>query len=415
MKHRWTENLGLKLMAIFFATLLWLVVVNIDNPEDTAVYRGISVTVTNEEIVTNKGKTYQILEDTQTVNVTVRAKRSVLDKVVASDIVATADMKDMQLLSLVPIAVSIKGYEGQYVSASANPKNLQVKIEDTTKNTIPLTVATTGTLRDGYVLGTMVTNPEKITVRGAESLVNSIAKAVARVDVSGLSTDSNLPADLVFYDENENVIDQTQLSNNLGEEAVSVKVQVLSTKSVPLQVGVSGEPAPGYSFTSVASEPDSVQVIGTEEELKNLSQITIPDSAVNMEGIAEKQEIVVDITNYLPDHVQLADETANNIVVTVMVEQDGTKTIELPQEAVEIKNLADDLKVSFENEADIELHFSGKQESLDVLDITNAVSIDMKNYKTPGSYDVPLTLDLPGGIDLLENVSVNVIVEKKSE
>ncbi|MDD2979715.1 MAG: CdaR family protein [Hespellia sp.] len=415
MKHKWTENLGLKLMAVFFAAILWLIVVNIDNPIDTVVFRGITVAVQNEELVTNKGKTYQIIGDTQTVNVTVQAKRSVLDKISSADIIATADMKDMQLSSLVPITVSIKGYEGRYTSAVANPINLQVNIEDTTKNTIPLTVSTTGTPRDGYVLGTMVTNPEKVVVRGAEALVNSIAKAVAKVDVSGLSADATLKADLIFYDENENVVDQTLLNNNLGEDAVTVDVQVLNTKSVPLDINVSGTPAAGYAFAGVSSEPESIQIIGTEEELKGIDQITIPGSAVDIDDISEKQEIVVDISGYLPDDVTLADETANNVVVTVVVEQEGTKTVELPREAVVIKNLADGLKVSYDNEDDIELHFSGTEDALDKLNITNAVSIDLKNSKTPGTYEVPLTLDLPSGITLLENVIVKVVVEQKLE
>ena len=97
MKFRLTENLGLKVAAVLFAALLWLVVVNVDDPVDSMVFRNIPVQVTNEEVITNTGKTYQIIEETQTVSAIVYARRSVLSEISAEDIVAVADMREMEL------------------------------------------------------------------------------------------------------------------------------------------------------------------------------------------------------------------------------------------------------------------------------------------------------------------------------
>ena len=59
--------------------------------------------------MTSKGKTYQIEDETDTVRVTVRAKRSVLHSLRVHDIKAYADMKEMSLGSQIPIEVSIPG------------------------------------------------------------------------------------------------------------------------------------------------------------------------------------------------------------------------------------------------------------------------------------------------------------------
>ena len=64
--------------------------------------------------------------------------------------------------------------------------------------------------------GEMKVNPEKITITGAESKISQIKKAEAKINVDGLSKDTEVEAELVLYDAAENVISQSQLSNNLG-------------------------------------------------------------------------------------------------------------------------------------------------------------------------------------------------------
>lgn len=96
--------------------------------------------------MTNEGKTYKILDDTQKVSVVVRAKRSVLAKLSSSSIIATADMSEMQISSLIPITATVPGYEGKY-TAEATPGNLKVKIEDQTKNPFPVNVSSDGQFR----------------------------------------------------------------------------------------------------------------------------------------------------------------------------------------------------------------------------------------------------------------------------
>ncbi len=413
-KYKFTNNLGLKVMALVFAAFLWLIVVNVDDPVETATFRNIPVSVQNAEIVTNEGKTYKIQDDTQTVSVVVRAKRSVLSKLSAESISAVADMSNMQIESLVPITASIPGYEGRY-AAETTPSNLKVKIEDQTKNVFPLTVSASGTPRDGFVVGDMTTNPEKVTVRGAESLVSSIDKAVAKVDVSGLSKTTVLQADLVYYDSNGNVVDRTQLKDNIGTDGITVNVQMLNTKSVALNFAVSGTPLEGYIFSGLTCEPDSIQVCGTADNLDGFDELDIPASEIDISDTTEKLEKTVDILPYLPDGIKLVDETANNIVVTVSIEQEGARTIELPVEAIRVNNLQESLKVTFDENTDIELQFKGAQEALDNLDVRNAASVDLKSFTKPGIYEVPVSIETAANITLTKKPTVKVTLTVKDK
>ena len=95
LKDKWKNNLGLKILAVLFAIFLWWMVVNIDDPINKKTY-AVDVTVTNPEVITNAGKSYQILDDTKSISVTVKARRKVLDEIKKSNIVATADLREMQ-------------------------------------------------------------------------------------------------------------------------------------------------------------------------------------------------------------------------------------------------------------------------------------------------------------------------------
>lgn len=79
MKNLFTKNLGLKIISVLGAFFLWLVVVNVDDPIISKTYTGIPVEILNEEVLTDQGKCYEVLNDSANINVVVTAHRSVLD------------------------------------------------------------------------------------------------------------------------------------------------------------------------------------------------------------------------------------------------------------------------------------------------------------------------------------------------
>lgn len=412
--YKLTRNIGLKLAALLFSVILWLVAINVNDPVETVSFSSIPVEFINEEVVTNTGKTYDVVSESQLVRVTVSGTRSTLSKVKNTNIAATADLSQMEGNTyLVPITAEVTGLDGGTVTTEVNPKNMQVKIEDVTRNSYPISVNATGTPRDGYVVGEMTTNPETITIRGSVSAIQNIHRVVARVDVSGLSESKTLDAELILYDGNGNPMDQSQMRHNLGEKGLSVNVQMLNTKFVPLSFGVSGTPADGFIYTGYTNEPGQIQICGTKEALDAVSVIDVPASAIDISGQSGRRELTVDILPYLPEGISLVDETANNVIVTVLVEQEGVKTIELPVEAIQVKNLKEELNVSFESGMDLELQFTGAAEDLDVLDVRYAASIDLKNYKTPGMYEVPVNIETSSGVKLTKNPTVKIILTEK--
>ncbi|MGN0423151.1 MAG: YbbR-like domain-containing protein [Lachnospiraceae bacterium] len=414
MKKRLTVNFGLKILAFFIALFMWLIVVNIDDPVTDKTYTGIPVQVINEEVVTSANRTYQIVDDTQEVSVTVTAQRSVLNDIKAEDIVAIADMKEISLGTQIPIEVKIEGYK--YDSAVSNPRNLQIQIDDEAKNNFPITPTTLGTVREGYVIGELKANPEKVTIRGPKTVIDSINRVVAEVDVSGLSSDTEVEARLVLYDANNNVIDQSLLANNLGKEGLTVEVKLHQIKSVKVELDTAMvSAAEGYKISEISVEPQEVRISGSKSALAKVTEITIPASALTAINLTQRTERSIDISQYLPEDVALVDENADNVVVTISVEKPGAKNYEVSTSSITVNNLDSRLELSYGTVVDLEIQIKGPSEVLSVFSIAKKVSIDLKDYTKPGTYTVPVTVELPAGCSLVNEVSVEVILDEKQE
>ena len=362
-----------------------------------------------------------MVENTKTVSVTVKARRKVLDQIKKNHIVATADLREMQDSS-VPIRISISGFEGEYEEVSAFPRNLQVNVENTQKKTFPILAVATGTPRDGYVVGNMTVSPQTVDISGPESMIKKINKVVAKVDVSemkddvGKSTDAEVQTTLLYYDVADNLIDKGLLTSNCDKNGVTVSVDIWKTKTVNLNFDTSAiQTADGYVLAGIEVEPKSIEVAGTQDNLKSLSQINIDKKALEMKNVSSKQELLIEITEYLPEGILLVDSNANSIAVRILVEKAGTKSIQLPTGSIEVHNSPENLQIVYE-QLEVELTFTGTAEALAQLETDTKwkATIDLTNYVEKGIYDVPITVEnLPAHCSYNSGTTVKIELIKK--
>ena len=258
--------------------------------------------------------------------------------------------------------------------------------------------------------------PEKVTLRGPKRIINSIAKVTAEADVSGLSEDETVEAKLVLYDANNNVIDQTLLANNLGKEGVSVEVELLQVKSVPIEVDTSDvSAAEGYKLGKITVEPQEVEITGDKTTLAGVSKISIPASALQLDNLTQKTDKTIDISSYIPSGVSLTEQNANKVVVSIPVQQPGAKTFEVSTNSIVVNNIAEGLSIGYGSTVDLEIQIKGPGDALNLFSPAKKVSIDLKKYTNAGTYTVPVSVELPDGCSLVNNVSVEIILEKTKQ
>ena len=414
------SNINLKITAVILAVLLWLVVVNVNNPVEKRVFYDIPVEITHDELITNQGKTYQVKEESNNVSVTLQARRSILDAIRNKDIVATADVRNIELGELLPIKISVVGYDGRISQAQASPNNVQIRQEQSISSRFPIQVETDGAIRDGFILKSAEASPASIKVMGPKSLVGRIDKVVAKINVSGMAQNTTKKADLVFYDGGGTILDVSSLTSNLGTKPgekmqVNVDIGVIPSKVVSIKIDDSLiETKRGYKIGEIASEPKEIRVAGRKDLLSALKYIEIPAEALVMHNVATKTDKTIDISEYMPKGIVLADEKEKNVVVLIVPERLGMKTFNIPISAIKKKNLEKDMKAEITGSQEIAVDFTGEDADLEKLkeeDVQEAIYIDLAGQAREGTYSVPVKVDLPH-CSLAEDVNVNVKLTK---
>lgn len=411
-----TKNLGFKILAVVFAFILWLVVYNTDDPTVTVSYT-TNVTVENASAVTEMNKCYEVLNGTNTVTFAVTAKRSVLNKLEDTDFTAVADMNRMIVNeegdeANVPIEITSKRSNS---SLKYNGKNkyLEVSLEDLMKRRFIITADTSGKVADGYALGEVtVTNPNVLNVSGPASIVNKIDSVVATIDVEGMSmnlSDNVIPA---LYDADGQEIDTTKLK--LSNTTVTISAKILSVKEIPLVFSTTGVPYGDYRVVEISSKPETVKVKGSSTILNPLSSLTIPEDVLNVSRAREDITTTIDISEYLPDGVELVNASDATVTVTVRIEAYESKKFNLNTSQITVDGLDTNYDLSFEQSA-VAVTVSGLKNNLNTLTVSQlSASIDVTDLGV-GTHQVNLELSLDEDNYAYQTITVTVEIKEKAK
>ena len=344
IKRAFTNNIGIKLLALVISFLLWLAVVNIDDPTQTRTFTAV-VTVTNEDTLAEAGKLYEIKDGINTVSFRVTAKRSIIEKLSSSDFVAIADMNYLESEERVPVAISAKAYEN-YITISSKQNYLYVTLQDETNERFMINPKTKGETGADLAIENVKCSPTVITVSGAKEQVEKIASVDAVCDITGVTSDITENVIPTFYDSKGNEVDPTGLS--LSTSTVDVSVDFANMKSVDINVKTSGVLQEGLELGSVTVEPSAVLVKGETVNLNDLTSINIPDTVINLSNAIGSYSTVVDISAYLPEGVSLADRSSSKATIYVKMVGDDSIVFDIPTKNLTFTNLAEGLTASID-------------------------------------------------------------------
>lgn len=418
MKERLTRNTGLKILSLLVAFLVWVVILNLDDPVTTKTFRDITVTRINENALVQKDKVYEVVSG-ETVDVKVKAKRSIIESLDNSDFQAVADLSKLSIVYAVPIEVSVPKY-GDRVEIVDQNYTMQVSLENLETKQFKINVVTNGTVAEGYYIKDKTTSPNIMQVSGAESVVNKINEVVVEVNVNNARESFKKTAKPKVYDKNGTLMDLGKL--NLSYDEVEVSIDLLKTKTVNLFIELKGTPYYGYKFGKFEYEPKQVVIAGEQEELDKVQYI-IGEYNIDYkrENNEDKEELGDEIN--VEDEVNIADFIKNDViliddnqiaVVNIHMEKLKVKDINLKKSDIKLRNLpegleakiyTDDIKVELLGEEDV-LTGINKYNLNPYIDLTDA-DVGSKLYQI--HFNPPdLNVTIP-------SVSVGVTITKASD
>ncbi len=414
-----THNLGLKILAVLFSVMLWIVATNINDPVQRRTYYRVPVTMTNTSAVTGSGKTYRVLDDTDEVTITVRATETMLDSIDREDLVAVADFSQMTEDNTVPITVSLSRYsKGDVEEISTNIDSVRLEVEDRIEKQLEIQLKTIGTAAEGYMAGTPVTDINAMTISGPESVVNQVDRAVAEISLNNVRTTLHITAAIRLLDEEGNEVTSSEIEKSATE--VSVDVPVYEVKEVPIVYEHMGEPADGYQISgSRTITPETVRVAGRSSVIDALENITIPAEALDITGATRTQEITVNIREYLPADVYLADSTFDgNVTVTIPIQAVRYRDITLRSENIQLQNIPAGYEAVLAEGQDLTVTVYGLQEDVNqvnadtVLGLINVSNLFGAEGVTEGTISAQAALTLPSGVRVSSPLTVNVTISR---
>lgn len=406
MKKKWTNNLAIKILSLILGAIIWIVIINIEDPVKTETYHDIEVTVLNEDVITDKNLVYTITEG-DTVDVTVRGNKSVVDSLKREDIIVTADMKDLSMTYSISL-----NYDCPKLTAAGGTlelgsvKNMKIELENTKEESFPIRYNLIGEVEDGYYVSVdqCSSKPSVITVKAAQSVFDQIKTVRVDVDVTGREGAFVVQTTPKAYDENDDLIESPNLSFSTNN--IKVSVNVLPTKSVYVNVSREGTPADGYQYVSGSFEPKTITVAGEHSRLAALKTI---DIKVDITGAKADLDQEIALSDYLPEGIIIADENVT-LAMKIVIEKEETKKITFSVSDIDVQNVPTDMLYNFENEnATFHATVSALSDVIDDIDV-NAIHpyIDLSD-KSNGKYNITIQFDKAYTVSLDTN-KVSVIL-----
>lgn len=173
MKNKLTKNLGLKILSVVAAFLFWLVIINVTDPTTVKTFYGIPVQVLNENVITSANQVYEI-ESGDSVNITVKGKRSFIQSLSNNDFEATADLSELSKVNAVTVDVKLKKVTDSAYDLDAGSAVMKVKLEKRVTQKFKVEVESQGELSDNYELGEMTAKPNILEVSCGQSKFKKI-------------------------------------------------------------------------------------------------------------------------------------------------------------------------------------------------------------------------------------------------
>lgn len=413
MKKIIFRNPGLKVVSLMVALVLWFLVAQIDDPQVTAPFVNIPVRLVNTELLTQQNKVYSVLDETDVVRVTVKAPDSIIQKLRASDIVATADVSKLTDINTIAITYTIQNTDAEAIKYIKGDHDVvQLSVEERATKWVRVTGLVTGEVAEGYTHSDIVLDQTMVEISGAKSVVETIQSAIIKVDVSGATSKISLNAEPELYNKEGKIVSASSLEQNFSY--VHAEVDILATKEVPINVTVTGTPAEGYLANGqVELSLESVVLAGSASTLSGMKSIEIPESYTDITDLTDTLVVTYKLKEYLAGTgIEVANRGTDEVVIKIGIEKKVDKVFKIDTAGITLTNIPEGYTAKITDEAQGEVKLRGLSASLGnlqtsslnpVIDVgawlaehNETVPITL-NYEIPAEYSLPKNVEFIGG------------------
>ena len=412
MKDILTKNLGYKIGALCIAILLWIYVVNAENPLTNRTITGIPISFINTEVFTENQMTYEI-SGSQTASVTVSIPRTDRTRVDRDDFKAVIDCNLINDLNgAAQVAITYTGdYANSNFSWQALTNTVQIVTEQITSLSWPVDLKLTGEdlLASGCIVFSQNVSPATVTVTAPKSKLENIASASVEVDVSAADSPVSGDFPIAFFDRwgEEIPISEEDEEITLSASTATATVTIYPTDQALVdcsQVMGADKVADGFRFNGITSSMETVKLAGDPMLVNGINSIVIPAEELDVTGASESFSKEIDLSAYLPQGVRIVGGSTVKIDFSIL----KVDTKEISYVTGRINWIGQNTEYRYrilDVGMVMPVTLSGLEGELEnVVTGDFNLTLDVSGLK-PGTHEVAVTSDLVGLSDSIEMVS----------
>ncbi|MBQ3061138.1 MAG: hypothetical protein IJD02_01720 [Lachnospiraceae bacterium] len=411
MRKRLTNNLGLKILSVMVAFVIWLVILNVDDPTITTRITGIDVKTVNGESITGAGMYYEV-ESNDQVTVVVKGKKSIVDTLTESDFYAVADLSKYSITNAVPIEVSLaKKYASEQEIVEGKNQTMMLSVENYLTKQFEVMIQTKGEPAKDYYISVDEINasPNRINVSAPESVMKKISEVRIDVYVNDVNKEFRVIAEPKAYDVNGTHIKSDKIK--FGVNSISVSANPLKVKSIPVEINIAGNLEDGYIITQQECSLKELRIAGTKTSLDKIDKIVLD---VDVTGYVDDYSGTFDLKKYLSNEIKIISDD-KECEVTLEIEKLVEKKIEFSAKDIKFLNLRTDVMTDYETDKKLSFTVRGLSDAVENLDASMfAPNIDMEKLII-GTQKVSVKFEDVEGVEIIDGPYIEITLKEVIE
>ena len=358
-----------KVLALLIAVILWLFVLNADNPERTIEKRDVPVLLLGEDVLETKYGLTLVDDVLPTVDLQFRGALKRLGEMTDDSITVRADLSQISKPGTYQISYDVSVMDG-ITTVSRDPIQISVTVDEILELDLPVQIHVVGELPKNLQVTETLSQQPTVRVQGAKSQLENACYAVVQIQGSSLNESFYGDAEYTITDESGKTIEGSTIEKI--DPTVPVEITVAMQKEVELAIDIIPADGVSSSDAKVTIDPERLTIVGDIETVNSLEWIVI--GTVDLGTFLQNYTSEMPIE--LPDTVRSVDSITE---AKVTVSLTNIETLLIPVDTIELMNKPDDYDAVVET-LSVVVTLRGSKEALAQVDADDiSLVVDMKN------------------------------------
>ncbi|MCI6100195.1 MAG: CdaR family protein [Selenomonas sp.] len=291
------RNLPAKILALCVAVILWVVVMNDQNP---AIEGSFNVPLA----VVNSPEGYKITKSEDSVKIKVRGPRSLFVTATSDDFRAYVDLdgaedgkQDYKVQTALP-----QGFELVEVA----PETVSFDLDKIIQKQMRAEIIVTGASAPGTTVAKVTQTSSIVTLEGPQSAVDTVVRVVGYVGLSGNSADFDLQVPLTALNADGREVQGVKVVPSATEVSVSL-ARGLTKKIVTIHPVLQENLPKNYELGDVRTDPIKIEIAGDSKTIESLS--AIDTEPIDLSKLTATKKMTVRLA--LPDGITVTNREVN--------------------------------------------------------------------------------------------------------